>query len=118
MTTTTATPTALFTEEEFTIIFDTVDWTIEELGDRRRGGDEDAAELEDYLEEFSHNLGTIEPNKNGLYEVVLDEETYGFLTQRLDDAVEHYEEYCDDPDFDYDPSHETVLENMYQKIHQ
>ena len=49
MTTTTATPTALFTEEEFTIIFDTVDWTIDILGDRRRGGDEYAAELEDYI---------------------------------------------------------------------
>ena len=118
MTTTTATPIAQFTEEEFNTIFDSVDWTMEILGDRRRGGDEYAAELEDYIEEFADKLGTKEPNKDGLYEVVLDEETYGFLSERLDESVEHYEEYCDDPDFDYDPSHEKVLDNMYQKIHQ
>ena len=51
MTTTTATPIAQFTEEEFNTIFDSVDWTMEILGDRRRGGDEYAAELEDYIEE-------------------------------------------------------------------
>ena len=118
MTTTTATPTALFTEEEFTIIFDTVDWTIDILGDRRRGGDEYAAELEEYLEEFSDKLGTKEPNKDGLYEVVMDQETQGTISEILSNAFDSYQENCDDPDYDYDPSHEKVLESIDQKISQ
>jgi len=112
----TATPTVQFTDEEFTTIFDTVSWEIDVLADRRRGGDEFAAELEDYLETFSDKLGSIDPNKDGLYNVVLDQETYTFIAERMEDAWESYEENCDDPDYDYDPSYPKVLESIDKKI--
>ena len=69
MTTTTAVPTVQFTEEEFNTIFGEISWELDILGDERRGGNEESAKDEEYLEEFAERVGCIEANKDGLYEV-------------------------------------------------
>ena len=118
MTTTTAVPTVQFTEEEFDIIFGEISWELDILGDERRGGNEESAKYEEYLDEFDERLGSIEANKDGLYEVVMDQETQGTISEILSNAFDSYEENCDDPDYDYDPSYVTVLESIDQKISQ
>ena len=118
MTTTTAVPTVQFTEEEFNTIFGEISWELDILGDERRGGNEESAKDEEYLEEFAERVGSIEANKDGLYEVVMDQETQGTISEILPKAFDSYEENCDDPDYDYDPSHEKVLESIDQKISQ
>ena len=118
MTTTTAVPTVQFTEEEFNTILGEISWNLDTLADERRGGDEESAKDEEYLEEFAERVGSIEANKDGLYEVVMDQETQGTISEILSNAFDSYEEYCDDPDYDYDPSYVTVLESIDQKISQ
>ena len=46
MTTTKATPSALFTEEELNTIFGEISWELDILGDERRGGNEESAKDE------------------------------------------------------------------------
>lgn len=117
MTTTTAVPTVQFTEEEFNTIFGEISWELDILGDERRGGNEESAKDEEYLEEFAERVGSIEANKDGLYEVVMDQETQGTISEVLSNAIDNYEEDCVDPN-NFDPSYVTLLESIDQKISQ
>ena len=56
MTTATATPSALFTEEELNTIFGEISWELDILGDERRGGNEESANMKSILKNLMRDL--------------------------------------------------------------
>ena len=121
--TTTAVPSVQFNQEEIDFIFDEISEELEILADRRRGGDENASEEEDALEDFSRVLSEkCDANKkDGLYTIELDEEFYAWVPELLECANDFYNQNCDDEEFingvEWDADgYKEVLNRLEQKI--
>ncbi len=117
----TATPKLLLSQDEMDFILSEISEELETLQDRRRGGDEEASEIEDALEEYSSELGQCQENKDGLYEIKDLVEFKNWVPEILDNAFDFYEGSKDDEEFinavEWDAdSYKEMLDNLEIKI--
>ena len=123
MTITAIPPIRFFIQDEIDFIFEEISEELENLRDRRRGGDEEASEIEDALEDYSKKLTVkCESNKkDGFYQIEMDDEFYEWVPELLNNANDFYNLNCDDEefikDFEWDADgYKEVLNRLEQKI--